>query len=429
MDSNKIFAREKKIVDENKEIINKIKNKTNKLIGSKQNGVGGNEGYLMINNKFIKNKDVFFELEGKENPNYPLSTFLAGKIKNIMENDLEFGSDELNETNLAHSEQIMIAYLMDMLKLKIDDEKINVKIFTFRSCCDICYKAIKKFNEKYKDKVSLEVIDFGYDENSVINGHRDYYKDSIFKNIENIDNLETLELFDKINDDRNIITFKSGATLIGNKEYTIESLKARTNDIEAIDSEEVKKKSKELETNIEEFIKELNNLKTEAEKLINKKNELEAIKDRLKEKLKPKDDKHKFSAWTLFSETMVDEEYNEIEKEIGSINSNIRKIKSKLETNKKEIEGLNMNLANIIKNATKNQEIMKRNLNMIEQTKRKFKEQSLGVIEHEIKNLKLEKYKYVNVNYSLNQKILSSMLDRAIKDANFPSTIPSHSLP
>ena len=66
---------------------------------------------------------------------------------------------------------------------------------------------------------------------------------------------------------------------------------------------------------------------------------------------------------------------------------------------------------------------------MIEQTKRKFKEQSLGVIEHEIKNLKLEKYKYVNVNYSLNQKILSSMLDRAIKDANFPSTIPSHSLP
>lgn len=154
MDSNKIFAREKKIVDKNKEIINKIKNKTNELIGNKQNGVGGNEGYLMINNKFIKNKDVFFELEGKENPNYPLSTFLAGKIKNIMENDLGFfGSDELNETNLAHSEQIMIAYLMDMLKLKIDDEKINVKIFTFRSCCDICHKAIKNLTKNIKIKL------------------------------------------------------------------------------------------------------------------------------------------------------------------------------------------------------------------------------------------------------------------------------------
>ena len=267
---SEIFAQEEETKKKNKEIINKIKFKTTdsiNSIGGKIDDIKGNEGYLMINGKFIKNEDIFFELDGEKNPNYPGSTFLAGKIKNIMEKNLGL-SKEFDETNLAHSEQIMIAHLMDILRLKTNKEKINVKIFTFRPCCSTCYETIEEFNKIYKNDVNLEVIDFGYDKSDFTKKPSNYYTkgNGIFKNIDDIDDLKILESFDEINNGRKTINF-GNTTLIGNKEYTIESLKFKTNNIEAINNEEVKKKSEELEAKIKEFRSKFDKFRKEVEKL------------------------------------------------------------------------------------------------------------------------------------------------------------------
>ena len=136
----------------------------------------GNEAYLMVDGTFVKNKNLIFRninhggrvlfQQKKQKTFRPMDVISGAKIKQMMLG-LGFSSGELINENLAHSEQRMLAYAMDLLETGYYNEHrpLNLKIFTRRTCCPMCYETIKRFKDKYKDAVNLEVIDFGQKKN------------------------------------------------------------------------------------------------------------------------------------------------------------------------------------------------------------------------------------------------------------------------
>ena len=126
----------------------------------------GNEAYLMIDNEFVDQKKLIFQNTGdrseEEKIFRPMDAISGAKIRQMMI-DLGFEEHELNNANLAHSEQRMLAYAMDLLETGYynEDRPLNLKILTRKTCCPMCYEAIKRFKDKYGNKINLEVIDFG----------------------------------------------------------------------------------------------------------------------------------------------------------------------------------------------------------------------------------------------------------------------------
>ena len=138
--------------------------------GNEVMSYAGNEAYLMVDGAFVENKNLIFRninpKKEEEKTFRPMDVISGAKIKRMMLG-LRFSDKELIDENLAHSEQRMLAYAMDLLETGYYNEHrpLNLKILTRRTCCPMCYEAIKRFKDKYKDAVNLEVIDFGQKKN------------------------------------------------------------------------------------------------------------------------------------------------------------------------------------------------------------------------------------------------------------------------
>ena len=416
-----------------------IFNKTKEISG--ENELSGNEAYLMVNDRFIPAEEIFFELNTKPTPTQPASDltqpesdFLGGKIKNMMIGDFGFKEEELGDENLAHSEQIMIAYLMD--RLKLGDNGMKVKIFTGRPCCPFCYEAIQRFKNIYKDKIELEVVDFWYgkftdrqipnfwnnekepDINAIksyyskqeagkgLSGFKEeytgaqyikqYYSNNIFKNIEDID-IDTLE---KFNNEINKKRRKEG-NQITNNVNTIESLKGGTNNPTPVikPDDGIKKLRKELDQKIEEFKtnyssfqEKIGQLKKSLEQLKNDLEQLEAQRDQI----------------TNLQQNKLKELQEQAEKKTPKQNQQSEEkqiqIKIKLDTLKEQQKKLNDNF--------------KTQLEEAKEAKKELETQKTN-IENANKQLTkaiINKKQAINVEYPLNPNAVSAMLEDAYNE-------------
>ena len=278
--------------------------KTQELKGNIE--LKGNEGYLMINGEFIKTDEFLSGFEFEKDSFQPIDAQYANEIQKIMYGNIQPQNLDTLEHNLSHSEQRMMLYILQQLQ---KGEKIDeIVMFTGRKCCPVCHEALPKFmkyiKDNYKDLVPDKIIvyDFWnkkeYDEDRAKRGYyeKDYYaygsKDgvnykSVFDTSLNKTEEKHLSKFvEKINKDRVKVDDKKfnketgqrdiPVVLIGNSQYTIESLKGNSNtpimfSVEELEKIYNEKKIKAEQDEVFKLINKVNSLNKELEQIKNNK--------------------------------------------------------------------------------------------------------------------------------------------------------------
>ena len=381
-----------------KSLQKQIKNKNRKLSSY---GAEGNEGYLMIDGEFIKTKEFLSGFEFDKYPLNPIDAQYGNEIQKIMYGDIRPGNLNTLEHNLSHSEQRMMLYILQQLQeqkqklergeiIKEEDKIKEIVMFTGRKCCPVCHEALPKFmnyiKKEYKDLVpdKMTVYDFwnrrDYDGDFKNRGYlrynititnptnadykqnaNNYYSygsnegvnyNSVFDNEADIQHLS--KFVEKINKHRYISTYNT----IGDRFYTVESLKGDSGMPIVFSMEELEKIYNEKNINIKQ---------NEVLKLINKVNSLNKQLEDLKGKKE------------------INEETRQLLNNILQNNKYINNARSKtnrfntLNQNELNID----NLEQIINNITK---IVQQDVEEI----KKHKDEIIGILDKDIVKKKLE---------------------------------------
>lgn len=192
-----------------KTLQNLISTKTQKLKGNIE--LKGNEGYLMINGEFIKADEFLSGFEFEKDSFKPIDPQIANEVQKIMYGDITVNNldNPKLETNLSHSEQRMMLYILQKLEeqkqkqkrgeeIKEEDKIKEIVMFTGRKCCPVCHEALPKFMEHIKNKYgdlvpkTMTVYDFwNNDYNNMLTLHNNNtYKETYW--IKNTDKKEGL---------------------------------------------------------------------------------------------------------------------------------------------------------------------------------------------------------------------------------------------
>lgn len=268
--------------------------------------------------------------DGIKYPFKPIDSQTANEIQKIMYGDITVNNldNPKLETNLSHSEQRMMLYILQQLEeqkqkqekkedIKEEDKIKEIVMFTGRKCCPVCHEALPKFMEHIKtnygnllpENLKITVYDFwdrrDYDgdfknrdylrNNTIItnptdadyeqnvNNYYTYgsdegvnYKSVFDENLTEIEKQHLVEFVKEINNTREYILTKvfneqtgkkdKDAVLIGNSQYTVESLKGDSN-VPIVFSIEELEQYNSIKTPVEEIKKLVDNLKTNIEAL------------------------------------------------------------------------------------------------------------------------------------------------------------------